>query len=108
MHLTASTDDIENVTLLHCPPDRLVRVDVPLRVYGEEICPGLKAGGRINWIVRKISCTARGDSIPVAFEVDISALGINDKLLYNELQLPEGVQLAVKDASLPMIKIMKK
>lgn len=69
--MTAATDAIENVTLIHCPPDRRVRVNVPLKIYGEEVCPGLKAGGRINWIQRTIACSARGDAVPKGFEVDI-------------------------------------
>ena len=108
MHLTAASGAIENVTLMHCPPDRQVRVDVPLRVYGEEICPGLKAGGRINWIERTIACIARGDAIPDQFEVDITGLAINDKLHYTDLVLPDGTELAVADPSLPIIKIMRK
>ena len=71
VHQRADTDDIENVTFIACPPERLVRVDVPLRVIGEEVCPGLKAGGKLNWIRRTIPCLARGDAIPSAFELDI-------------------------------------
>ncbi len=42
-----------------------------LQVIGEDISPGIKAGGRINWIRRTIPCLARGDSIPQDFTVDI-------------------------------------
>ena len=108
MHLNAATDEIENITLMHCPPDRKVRVNVPLKVYGEEVCPGLKAGGRINWIARKIPCVSLGDGVPSGFEVDISGLAINDKLSFRDLSVPEGVTLAVKDLDLPLLKIMKK
>ena len=31
MHRTADTDAIENVTLIHCPPERIVRVNVPVK-----------------------------------------------------------------------------
>lgn len=71
VHMTADTDAIENVTLIHCPPDRRVRVDVPLKVIGDDLSPGIKAGGRINWIRRTIPCLARGDAIPPDFTVDI-------------------------------------
>lgn len=108
MHLNAATDEIENVTFVHCPPDRKVRVNVPLRVYGEEVCPGLKQGGRVNWIARTIPCVSLGDGVPSAFEVDISGLNINDKLSFRNLKVPEGVDLAVKDLDLPLLKIMKK
>ena len=96
MHQAADTDLIENVTLMHCPPERQVRVNVPLVVRGEELCPGLKAGGRINWIKRTIPVLARGDGIPAAFEVDISQLEKNDKLLFTDLRVPAGVKLLEK------------
>ena len=96
MHQAADTDLIENVTLMHCPPERQVRVNVPLVVRGEELCPGLKAGGRINWIKRTIPVLARGDGIPPAFEVDISQLEKNDKLLFTDLRVPAGVKLLEK------------
>lgn len=108
VHMTASSGAVENVTLLHCPSDRRVKLQVPLKVFGFEICPGLKAGGRINWITRTIACTAMGSAIPNAFEVDIGHLEINDKLSYGDLTLPEGVVLSVKDMSLPILKIMRK
>lgn len=41
------------------------------QVFGDEVCPGIKAGGRINWIKRTIPCAAPGDRIPRKFEVDI-------------------------------------
>jgi large subunit ribosomal protein L25 len=108
VHMNAATDEIENITLMYCPPDRRVRVKVPLKVYGEEVCPGLKAGGRINWISRTIACVARGDQVPEGFEVDVSNLEIKEKLTYADLDVPEGVELAVKDKDLPILKIMKK
>lgn len=44
------------------------------QVYGEEVCPGLKAGGKINWIRRTIPCVAPGARIPKGFEVDVRSV----------------------------------
>lgn len=167
VHMRADTDAIENVTFIYCPPERQVRVDVPLKVslatpppctqslipflpartrgctdtcggctgmplprrvrnshtrrrrgwhssvpghaartrshaprqvagpptgsaallhgklvtapcrqpalqvIGDDVSPGVKAGGRVNWIKRTIPCIARGDAIPSDFTVDI-------------------------------------
>lgn len=32
VHMTADTDAVENVTFIYCPPERQVRVEVPLKV----------------------------------------------------------------------------
>lgn len=42
-----------------------------MQVIGEDVSPGIKGGGRVNWIRRTIPCLARGDSIPRDFTVDI-------------------------------------
>jgi hypothetical protein len=42
-----------------------------MQVFGEELCPGLKAGGRINWINRTIAVSCLGGAIPRSFEVDV-------------------------------------
>ncbi len=41
------------------------------QVIGDDVSPGVKAGGRVNWINRTIACIARGDAIPSDFTVDI-------------------------------------
>uniref|UniRef100_A0A1D1ZRU9 Uncharacterized protein n=1 Tax=Auxenochlorella protothecoides TaxID=3075 RepID=A0A1D1ZRU9_AUXPR len=107
VHITADTDVVENVTLIHCPPDRHVKVAVPIQIFGEEVCPGLKAGGRINHISRKVRVLARGDSIPESFELNVSALNVGDKLHFSDLVIPENVKL-LEDVAAPALKIMRK
>lgn len=108
VHMRADTDAIENVTFIYCPPERQVRVDVPLKVIGDDVSPGVKAGGRVNWIKRTIPCIARGDAIPSDFTVDISKMGMNDKLAFTDLVLPEGARLHHSvDPSLPILKVAK-
>lgn len=108
IHMDPATFFIENVTLMHCPPDRIVRVDVPIRLVGTEVCPGLKMGGRVNWLTRTIPITVPGDMIPTHVDMDVSGLTVGDKLYYDSLSLPEGMNLLVKDPKMPVIKIMKK
>ena len=108
VHIEAATGDVENVTLLHCPPERLVRVNVPVKLVGQELCPGLKMGGRINWISRTVRCLSQGNCIPSYFEIDVSEMSIGDKINYNSLSIPEGVKLNVKDPLGPIIKIMRR
>ncbi|PRW59407.1 50S ribosomal L25 [Chlorella sorokiniana] len=107
VHMTADTDAVENVTFIYCPPERQVRVEVPLKVIGDDVCPGIKAGGRVNWIRRTIPCVARGDAIPKDFTVDISKMAMNDKLSFHALQLPEGVTLHKVNPALPILKVAK-
>ncbi|EFN51725.1 hypothetical protein CHLNCDRAFT_139900 [Chlorella variabilis] len=107
VHMTSTTDAVENVTFVFCPPERQVRVEVPLKVIGEDVSPGIKGGGRVNWIRRTIPCLARGDSIPRDFTVDISKMELNDKLYFTDLAVPQGAVLHRVNAALPILKVAK-
>ncbi|KDD74220.1 hypothetical protein H632_c1480p0 [Helicosporidium sp. ATCC 50920] len=108
VHVRADTDVIENLTLIHCPPERMVNVPVPVLIVGEDSCPGLKAGGRINYIQRMLPCLCRGDAVPSHFDLDISKLNIQDVLQANIVQPPPGVQLKPKAFVHPILKIMRR
>ncbi|MEO2192751.1 MAG: hypothetical protein ABGY24_09910 [bacterium] len=111
IHITASSAEPENVTFIELCPDRKVRVEVPLKTFGRETCPGIRAGGRVNWIRRTVPClvdTAEVDGVPASFEVDISGLDVNDKVLWTELALPVGVEVLLKDRRQPVLKMARK
>lgn len=105
VHVNAVSDMVENVTLLHCPPDRRVLVDIPIRVIGEEVSPGIRRGGNVNKVMRTVRCSCPGDAIPPHFVVNVSKLDLGDKVELAELHLPPHVSVAVKDAAHPVCKI---
>ena len=109
VHVTAATAEAENVTLIGFSNDRTVKVDVPLKTFGREVSPGIRAGGRVNWIRRTIPCLVEGSvSVPQFFEVDISDLEVNDKVLWTSLDLPAGVKILLKDPRQPLLKMARK
>lgn len=78
VHMTADTDAVENVTFIYCPPERQVRVEVPLKVrqlavliwpsrsalawcLGDCAASDLAAagtGGGVAWALSVDACTA--------------------------------------------------
>lgn len=109
IHVTAATAEPENVTMIGFPSDRAVKVNVPLKIFGREVSPGIRAGGRVNWIRRTIPCLVEGSaSVPQFFEVDISDLEVNDKILWTSLELPSGVKILLKDPKQPVLKMARK
>lgn len=108
IHMTAATAQPENVTMISLSEDRLVKVNVPLKTFGKEVSPGIRAGGRVNWIRRTIPCLVRGYDIPQFFEVDISELDVNDKVLWTSLDVPTHVTIALKDPRQPVLKMARK
>ena len=127
------TDVIENITFMRCPPTALVKaraacalaepqvistwvptsrrrwlvqVNVPVKLSGEDVCPGMRKGGFINFIRRTVPCVSTGAAVPESFTADLSALEIGGKMTLGGLALPEGVALRDVDHSLPVVKIM--
>jgi hypothetical protein len=109
IHVTGGSAEPENVTMIEFPPDRKVKVDVPLRTFGRELSPGIRAGGRVNWIRRTVPCVVQGAlEVPQFFEVDISDLQVNDKVLWSSLNVPDGVTVTLKDPRQPLLKMARK
>ena len=109
IHVTAATAEPENVTMIAFPEDRKVKVNVPLKTFGKEVSPGIRAGGRVNWIRRTVPCVVQGwAEVPRFFEVNISDLEINDKVLWTSLDVPEGVKIALKDPRQPVLKMARR
>jgi len=109
IHVTAATAEPENVTMIAFPEDRQVKVNVPLKTFGKEVSPGIRAGGRVNWIRRTVPCIVQGwAEVPQFFEVNISDLEVNDKVLWTSLDVPEGVEIALKDPRQPVLKMARR
>ena len=111
IHSTAATAEPENVTFIDFHPSRKVKVDVPLRTFGKEASPGIRAGGRVNWIRRTVPClvdASAAHAVPACFEVDISELEVNDKVLWTALEMPAGVEVLLKDPRQPLLKMARK
>ena len=119
---------VEAVAFLRCPPDARVKVEVPLFVVGEDASPGLRKGGTVNTMRRKVRLFCLGNCVPPvrcsparscrvvslirrphpsqSFTLDISPLDVGQKFVLRDLVLPEGVSHVETDLGLPILKIM--
>lgn len=65
-------------------------VEVPFNLVGTPI--GVKEGGVMNQLRRKIHLKAIPTSIPEYIDIDVSNLKIGDSIHADEVKLPEGVE----------------
>jgi len=70
-----------------------LRVNVPLHFVGEEVAPGVKAGGIVAHTVTDVEVSCLPGNLPEFLEVDVSQLELGDSVHVSELQLPEGVEI---------------
>jgi len=109
IHRTATTQEIENISFMFAPPSRVIRVEVPVKVVGEDVSPGIKKGGFVNLIRRTISCLCMGDKVPTHFEVDVSKLDLGDRIGLETIDyLPPEITIKEKHTLDPICRIAGK
>lgn len=73
------------------------KVEVPVVFEGKERSIGLKRGGYLNIIFRKIKLLCPPDNIPRDIIIDISSMGIGASIRSSSLNLPQGCSLVAKN-----------
>ena len=74
-----------------------VVVWIPVRFTNENICPGLKVGGVLNVVRRKIELKCPADQIPSELSVDLSNSEIGESIRISNIKLPENVSPTITD-----------
>lgn len=85
-------DSLVHIDFLEVHPDKDVVVEVPLLPITLN-CPGIKAGGLLEQMVRKIKIRCPVQGIPDALRADLTKVGIDETVYANDLTMPEGVTL---------------
>ncbi len=70
-----------------------LKTHVPLHFIGEEVAPGVKAGGLVSHELIDVLVECLPKDLPEFIEVDISALEIGDSIHLSGLTVPQGVTL---------------
>ena len=90
------TDRIVHVDLLQVFPDKPIRVKLPVGTEGASV--GVRNGGRLHIVYRRLPVIGLADQIPESVMVDISDLDIGDSLRVGELSV-EGCQIPLNDSA---------
>lgn len=69
-----------------------VKVYIPVTFVGREKSPGIKKGGFLNILKRKIQFYVDPLNIPASIEVIVSSMHIGDKKKINDVTLPAGLK----------------
>lgn len=85
--------DFIHVDFIAVQENEPLHVEVPLVLTGKS--PGVKDGGILQQIYRKLDVQALPFAIPAKLEVDVSNLGLGDSIHLSEINLPEGVKCSL-------------
>jgi large subunit ribosomal protein L25 len=91
------TDKPEHVDFVQFEKKSLVKAQVKLNFINKDRSIGLKRGGFLHVVLRRVEVLCSPDSIPQTIEIDTASLKVGSKVRSQDLQLPEGVKIAKKD-----------
>lgn len=88
--------NLTHVDLIAIDPDKMIEVSVPIKLTGKAV--GTVEGGQIHVVRHEVEIRAKPAEIPTEFVLDITPLDIGDALHVSDLEIPEGVELAVPES----------
>ena len=90
------TDDPIHVDFLRIVKGAKVIIEIPVRFINNEKSPGLKRGGVLNIVRRKIELKCATESIPNELVVDLEGLEIGTSIKISSISLPENVKPTIQ------------
>ena len=86
-----------HVDFIRVRTDQPVRITVPIVITGK--AEGLKVGGTLHQVYRKLQIQCTPDKIPARIEIDVTALGLGQAIHVSDLKLGAGVQAVLIDTA---------
>lgn len=84
--------NLMHVDLLRIDLNKSIRVKVPVHLHGEAV--GVKIGGGLLEVVnREVEIECLPNDIPEFFDVDVTALGLNQAVRASDLKMSESMRL---------------
>ena len=90
------TDEPIHVDFLRMVAGRKIVLEIPVRFINNEQSPGLKRGGVLNIVRRKVELKCPTESIPNELVVDLDGLDIGSSIKISAIKLPENVMPTIQ------------
>ena len=85
------TDEPIHVDFLRVVDGVKVRIEVPVQFINHEKSPGLKRGGVLNIVRRKVELKCPSEKIPDDITIDLDGVDIGESFKISSVKLEEGV-----------------
>jgi len=73
--------------------DNILVKKIPFNFIGEDVSPGVKAGGMISFLQATVEINCLAKNLPTEITVDVSNMEAGTSLRLSELDLPEGISI---------------
>jgi len=85
------SDEPIHIDFLRVVPGVKIRIEVPVQFINHETSPGLKRGGVLNIVRRKIELKCPSEKIPESIVIDLDGIEIGESFKISSIKLDEGV-----------------
>ena len=85
------SDEPTHIDFLRVVPGVKIRIEVPVQFINHEKSPGLKRGGVLNIVRRKVELKCPSEKIPEAIVIDLDGVEIGESFKISSVKLEEGV-----------------
>ena len=85
------SDEPTHIDFLRVVPGVKIRIEVPVKFINHETSPGLKRGGVLNIVRRKIELKCPSEKIPEAIIIDLDGIEIGESFKISSIKLEEDV-----------------
>jgi large subunit ribosomal protein L25 len=85
------SDEPTHIDFLRIVPGVKIRIEVPVQFINHETSPGLKRGGVLNIVRRKIELKCPSEKIPGTIIIDLDGIEIGESFKISSIKLEEGV-----------------
>jgi len=90
------SDNPIHVDFLRIVKDAKIILEIPVKFINNETCPGLKRGGVLNIVRRKVELKCPTENIPTELVVDLEGLEIGASIKISSINLPENVKPTIQ------------
>ena len=85
------TDEPTHIDFLRIVKGAKIILEIPVKFINEENSPGLKRGGVLNIVRRKVELRCPAENIPTELIVDLEGLDIGASIKISSIKLPDNV-----------------
>ena len=87
----AVSDEPIHIDFLRILKDAKIILEIPVKFINHELSPGLKRGGVLNIVRRKVELRCPTENIPEELTVDLNGLDIGSSIKISSINLPENI-----------------
>ena len=91
------SDEPLHIDFMRIVSGKKIILEIPVKFKNNEECAGLKKGGVLNIVRRKIELKCEAESIPEDIEVDLAGLEIGASIRISSVKLPQNTELTITD-----------